>query len=777
VEYGGCTISVFMICTEGGARRSTRWGGGGRKPAGGVLSEHFPALGGFGAGSLVAGYRLEAQVGVGGMAVVFRARDERLGRLVALKILAASLAADEGFRRRFIAESRAAARVDDPHVIPVYEAGESGGVLFIAMRFVQGGDLRRVLGQEGPLPPGRAAGIISPVASALDAAHRAGLVHRDVKPANILVDASAGRPDHVYLSDFGVSKGAVSSVSLTGTGHFLGTPDYSAPEQIQGRATDGRTDQYALACVAFQLLTGSMPFERDQGMAVLLAHLSEPPPPLASRRPGLPGAADQVLARALAKVPEKRYGSCREFADALREALGLPPYASDGADAPSPPRTEVSAAGAGAVGLADPTDARAAAGDIVRAPAGVRGDSADRVGKQGMPARELDTPTADADRPPTVAGALTGAQRVRPGPGDGAAGPDRRPRRRFLAIGLACAILAAAVAVPLALAIPGAPRAPSPSHAAARTPASTPPLPGQLTGTLTGPAGGAVDSVAFGPGGTTLAAANLDGSIDLWDTATGKITTLTDPASGGVDSVAFGPGGTTLAAGDLNGSIYLWSTATGKITASLSDPCAYLDTVAFGPGGATVASDCGISIYLWDTATGKITATLTDPGCCGDLQTLAFGPGGATLATANDEDGSIYLWDAATGKITATLTDPSGSGVDSVAFGPGGTTLAAGDANGSTYIWDTVTGQITASLSDPGGGAVQAVAFGPGGATLATAGAENGSIYLWDTATGKIIGTLTDPSDGVDSVAFGPGGTTLAAGGANGTTYLWRITK
>ena len=149
----------------------------------------------------------------------------------------------------------------------MHEAGEAGGVLFIAMRFVQGGDLRRVLEREGALPPRRAAEFISPVASALDAAHAAGLVHRDVKPANILVDARAGRPDHVYLSDFGVSKGAVSSVSLTGTGQFLGTPNYSAPEQIQGQAVD-RSDQYALACVAYELLTGELPFRRDQGLAV-----------------------------------------------------------------------------------------------------------------------------------------------------------------------------------------------------------------------------------------------------------------------------------------------------------------------------------------------------------------------------------------------------------------------------------------------------------------------------------------------------------------------------
>jgi serine/threonine protein kinase len=308
------------------------------------LGEDFPVyLAGFQAGSLLAGYRLEAQVGAGGMGAVFRARDERLGRLVALKILAPVLAADRKFRRRFIAEWRAVAAVDDPHIIPVYEAGEANGVLFIAMRFVRGGDLRLVLQREGALAPARAAAFISQVASALDAAHKAGLIHGNIKSANILLDIHPDRTDHVYLSDFGVSKWVMTWVNRTGIRQFLGTPEYAAPEQIEGREVDGRADQYALACMAYQLLTGAIPFEREQGMAALLAHLSEPPPSLGSRRPGLPGAADPVLAKALAKVPQKRYGSCREFADALRKALGLAPEMPLGfASAAGHPQTEIS---------------------------------------------------------------------------------------------------------------------------------------------------------------------------------------------------------------------------------------------------------------------------------------------------------------------------------------------------------------------------------------------------------------------------------------------------
>jgi serine/threonine-protein kinase len=306
---------------EGGGSLPAEGGGSLPAGAGGSLS-------GFGPGSRIAGYVLEEQVGAGGMAVVFRAHDERLDRQVALKLLAPGLVADQAFRQRFIRESRAAAAVDDPHIIPVFEAGEAAGVLFIAMRYVRGGDVRSLLDGASQLPPARVAGIISQVSSALDAAHARGLVHRDVKPANMLLDSSAGngRPDHVYLSDFGLSKAALSASGLTGTGSFLGTVDYVSPEQIQGEPVDGRADQYALACAAFELLTGSPPFRREEAMAVIWAQVSQPAPAVSSLRPDLPAAVDAVLARALEKAPDDRWPTCREFADALRAALELAPY-------------------------------------------------------------------------------------------------------------------------------------------------------------------------------------------------------------------------------------------------------------------------------------------------------------------------------------------------------------------------------------------------------------------------------------------------------------------
>ncbi len=285
-----------------------------------------PVPGEPGIGDLLAGYRVDEVIGRGGMAIVYRAYDERLGRSVALKVLTPRLAMDEAFRKRFIRESRIAASVDHPNIIPIFAAGEAGGFLFIAMRFVQGRDVLTLLQEQGPLPADRACRIVTQVAAALDAAHERGLVHRDVKPANMLRDASAAadQPDHVYLSDFGLSKHWLSSSTLTSQGEFLGTMDYVAPEQIEGNPVDGRSDQYALACSTFEMLSGAPPFRRDETMAIMWAQVSAPPPALTSRRPDLPAAVDPVLAKALAKAPGDRYRTCLEFAAALRTAVASP---------------------------------------------------------------------------------------------------------------------------------------------------------------------------------------------------------------------------------------------------------------------------------------------------------------------------------------------------------------------------------------------------------------------------------------------------------------------
>ena len=310
------------------------------------------------AGARVAGYRLDEQIGRGGMAVVYRAHDLQLDRQVALKILDPVLAEDAGFRQRFLRESRAAAAVDHPNIIPVFAAGEADGVLFIAMRYVSGPDLRTLLDSGGPLPARRAVEIVSQVAAALDTAHERGLVHRDVKPANMLLDPApgGGRTEHVYLSDFGLSKQAVAGLGLTATGQLVGTLDYVAPEQIENRPVDGRGDLYSLACTAFEMLSGAPPFRRDQHLALLWAQLSEVPPPLTGRRPDLPLAVDQVMAKALAKSPDNRYARCLDFAEALRAACLAGP-ATAGPLTVSPAGTSPAGTGPLAAGPAGPDPA------------------------------------------------------------------------------------------------------------------------------------------------------------------------------------------------------------------------------------------------------------------------------------------------------------------------------------------------------------------------------------------------------------------------------------
>jgi YVTN family beta-propeller protein len=271
-------------------------------------------------GSQVGGYRIEWLAGRGGMGEVYRALDTRLERPVALKLLAPERADDERFRERILRESRLAAGLDHPNVIPIYEAGEAEGRLFIAMRYVEGTDLKALLRPLGVLPLERAIRLAAQLADALDAAHARGLVHRDVKPSNVLIDERGGR-DHAYLADFGLTQSA--SDRGPADGQLMGTIDYVAPEQIRGDPLDGRADQYALGCLLYECLTGKPPFAGSSDVATIFAHLEEPAPPPSTVRPELPAELDAVLARALAKEPDERYGSCREFVAAAQEALGL----------------------------------------------------------------------------------------------------------------------------------------------------------------------------------------------------------------------------------------------------------------------------------------------------------------------------------------------------------------------------------------------------------------------------------------------------------------------
>ena len=276
-------------------------------------------------GSTLGDFKVEDEVGRGGMGVVYRAVQISLGRPVALKVIAGGLSDNVAFRDRFVRESRLTASLDHPNVIPVFAAGETDGVLYIAMRYVDGTDLRSLVAAEGKLDPLRAAGVIAQVASALDAAHERGLVHRDVKPANILV-ASRGGGEHVYLTDFGLTKRSASESGLTSAGEWVGTLDYVAPEQLRGDHVDGRADVYALGAVLYETLTGQVPFPRDDDVAKLWAHISDSPPMATDLAPDVPRRLAGVARRAMEKDPDDRFDSASDMG---RAALAAVPGGGD----------------------------------------------------------------------------------------------------------------------------------------------------------------------------------------------------------------------------------------------------------------------------------------------------------------------------------------------------------------------------------------------------------------------------------------------------------------
>jgi predicted Ser/Thr protein kinase len=364
-------------------------------------------------GSVFGGYRVDAFVARGGMGVVYRATQLALDRTVALKVVAPEIADDPAFRDRFEREARLAASLNHPNILPIYEAGEIDGQLFLSMRFVEGTDLGRLIAQ-GRLDPPRAAALIAQVASALDAAHSRGLIHRDVKPGNVLIAQEYGQ-ERAYLADFGLSKSLAAATRLTRTGFMVGTLDYVAPEQVQGGTVDGRVDTYALACVLFEAVTGQIPFDRADDAAKVWAHLSEPPPSAAAIAPAVTNELDEVIRRGMAKRPEDRFAESGDFG-----------------------RTAVAAAG---------EDSRSARTEVDRVivPPGV-------VPLAGPPPAAAATPAAATPAPPATPGvAAPAAPRATP-PADQPAAKRTGPgRRTALWAGAAAAVLIVGVIVAIAI--------------------------------------------------------------------------------------------------------------------------------------------------------------------------------------------------------------------------------------------------------------------------------------------------------------------------------------
>jgi serine/threonine-protein kinase len=681
-----------------------------------------------GPGSRIAGYLIEEQVGSGGMAVVFRARDEVLGRLAALKVLSPALAADQEFRNRFLRESRAIASVDEPHIVPVYAAGDADGVLYIATRFVAGGDLATVARRYGgPLPTDRVAALITQVAAALDAAHAIGLVHRDVKPGNILIENIPGRPEQAYLSDFGLTKVTSGATSISVTGMFMGTPDYCAPEQITGKPVDGRTDQYALACVAYNLLTGTAPYQREETIATLFAHVRDPVPSARARRAELSPAVDAALEKAMAKEQRDRYASCEEFAAALREALRSPGNAPGAAPGGYPPTGyQPGAYQPGWGAMQPPPSPQPPYQPPLPSPSPYQPTATYQPASPYQP--QSQTPPGTPIGPTFPGGAG----------GQGGAGGRKLSRKAAAIVGSAGAVVLVAVGIGAALAFSGGhststkPPAPSPTQSSDKS---------VLEATFTAPDGGYIYYGFFSLDGTMVAGGGVSNGanaskIYIWNAVTRKyVTTLAIPHGGKAYPLCFSPDDKSLIVVDVKNYV----------------------------------------VYRFDIATGRATDIRVVPSAAwnvsGDASTLAN-------ETANAQD--IDVFNVNTGAHTEHFANPTTASTvpNSIYLDSNGQELLISAENDQTYVVDVQSGRTLASFRYNYSSSEQAVPYlSPDGKTVYIPGDSSAPAQLWNVGTRSSV-TPADPRwpKADNGLVFSTDGLTVVTSPPNADYFdVWNV--
>jgi tRNA A-37 threonylcarbamoyl transferase component Bud32/streptogramin lyase len=579
-------------------------------------------------GTAFGGYRIDALIGRGGMSVVYRAHHHALKRNVALKLLSPDLAEDDIFRRRFLRESQLAASLDHPNVVPVYEAGEVEGLLYIAMRFVDGTDLRTVLRREGALGADRSLAVAAQVAGALDAAHERGLIHRDVKPSNVLVTGRPGH-EHCYLADFGLSTSMSDRSAAVSPRQIVGTIDYVAPEQIRDEDVDSRADVYSLACMLYECLTGAVPFHRGSDVAVIYAHLEESPPPASRLRAGLPPALDQVLDRGLAKLPDARWQTSGAMVDAAGTALAT------GGQRRSRllGRRRLLLLGLAAVAAA------IAIAVVFAGGAGTpvaRAESLVRLDADGNPAAGI-----ELDGRPTAVTVCAGNVWVTTA--DGAVSqvdPKTLTVHRVPVNGRPSDV---ADAGNLAAVVSG-----PPAHVTVIDGEF-----GRISGTITLPDGGLpATAVAFGP--TIWVANPRRGSVDL----------LTPPYTAVSGTVPMPGPPKLLAAGERAlwavGGRDLWKIVGREIRAEVRLPVAPV-AIAAGNGAVWLVDGRTPRLLRLDPATGRVTKTIRV-----GRSPVAVAVGPHTVWTVNRADGTVSKVDSARNAVTSTVRVGS-SPVDVVA--------------------------------------------------------------------------------------------------------------
>jgi WD40 repeat protein len=677
-------------------------------------------------------YEIVRRIGRGGMGDVYLATEAALGRQVAVKVLPAELARDEGLVRRFHAEAAAVARLSHPNIVAVHFSGTDAGRPYFAMQYVQGEPLDRVLARRGRLDAGEVLSLLEQCLAGLEAAHQAGLVHRDVKPSNILLEGRTGR---ALVADFGLARWVGAGKGQTSAGVVLGTADYMAPEQGRGEKADARSDLYAVGVMAYQMLSGRLPFAAETLHGMLLKHASEEPTPLGEAAPDAPPGLVAVVGKLMAKAPPARYQSCAEvLADLRRCRAGKPPAALT----------------------------RRAAG-----PPTERFRPAASAGRRGRSFWRRPWPWLAALALLLLAGGLTVALLPGTPEGAGAGGGEE------------------AAETP-ALEEPGAP---PPSAAAPAEEAPEPmsavalvPRPAKLKGLRSwslvarepwqvrgGP--------ALSPDGRWLALGSWGGTIRIWDNATGALTRVFLGHDGAVNSLSWSPDGKALASGSSDRTIRVWEAGSGKLLRVLGGHPGPVWHVAWAADGRLLAShgwepDRGLGpVYVWDTATANEPTVL--PNDRGGALLVAWSPRGGRLAQTSPD--AIVFRDMPSGRIGGRLPLPPGLVPVSLAWSSDGRALAAAGTDGTARAWDVSTGKMLRTFGEPAS-PVRDVSWVPNTSCVACPAAD-GTVRAWDVKSGERMGSFPDGCSlrGRRLTWSADGSTVVAVGAVDAIVRVWDV--
>jgi WD40 repeat protein/serine/threonine protein kinase len=700
-------------------------------------------------GDRVGGYLIGRRLGAGGQGVVYLARHVKLDRLDAMKVLWPHVADNLEARRLFEREAVGAARLRHPNIAVVYDAGEAAGSMFIAMQYVDGRSLAQIIEEGGAIASDRALLLLEQLAGALDAAHEVGIVHRDVKPANVLVEKLSTGKDVAYLVDFGIAK-LLETTGVAAASQVSGTVGYMAPERFAGMTGDRYTDQYSLACVAFQCLTGELPFPGPDPASMIAGHLDDLRPSLVARRPDFPAEVDAVFARALAKEPEHRFPSCSDFVRALRESLSATPITHTNVPISRglPPTGPMSPA------VTPPSDS-------MPRPAPRQGPSRESPPRQSTPREGPPREGPPRQGPSRKGPARQGPPRegsLRQAPShQGRAGVRTRRRRWLIAVGLVAVLLVATSVVlfgPWRIWPPGS-----------RTMGES----SRLIRTLTGHTSG-VNAVVYSPDGSQLASGSWDTTVKVWRVDNGDVVHTLTGHTDGVLAMAYSPDGALLATGgsDKDKSVRVWTKA-GEPARTMTGYTGGISSVAYSPDGSQLAAaSWDWTVQVRKAETGAILFILIDHK--NSVRSVVYSHDGSQLVTASD-DATVRVWRTDTGAMVRMMTGHTG-GVNSVTYSPDGSQLATASSDMTARVWSAATGELVRTLGGHTGG-VNSVAYSPDGSQLATASSDK-TIRVWSAATGELLHTLTGHTGSVTAVVYSPDGSQLASASDDGTVRVWR---